>query len=471
MSYSRTEIEHFKYSLSLDSEKIGITVAVLVIISVIGVLQWLVLHFMHLSLAMGLSAGIAFVFSWIYVGLKHASPNGGNYSINPLEYLIPSLLIFGVLILILIGVYLGETYLYTDTYNRGMIFLWIGICIGLPIMIYIGYLTYNYVCLILYYKHYAQCQISVQHYSMLPIEIHQLKFVNSKTGKTVHIHPRMSKTFLEPSSYQKKGVQQKHASWFHEIYKSELYQDIPRHTDKFYLSWFSPMEGKLYTEDYTFEYEPLKERIDHVFDPILLPLREWKTDSIRLLILKEGKIDLYIGGVLSFTYKQSQTETLSQTQILDRRIAFKSLFAKQLSNEKMIECMEIANSSSLVDKFLTLQKKTYHWKITLTGMEDLKHRVHIIDCAQNSYSRSIGFFGETRQYFVPRLIELYKESYLRLHLDCEALYDTLQELTATSEATPIDFQIHIEDQNRKNVQIRLQNSTQTIDFKEFETTT
>ena len=79
--------------------------ALLIIVFIIAGLQWLLLRFTHWSVALAATGFISLFISFIYVSLKHASPNGGSRGPAASEYITPSLVVFTALLCGLAVVY------------------------------------------------------------------------------------------------------------------------------------------------------------------------------------------------------------------------------------------------------------------------------------------------------------------------------------------------------------------------------
>lgn len=71
-------------------------IMLLILIVIVSGIQWFFIGFTHWSIALIISAFIAFFLSFIYVSLSHATPNGVNYNIQPSEYIAPMILMFSV---------------------------------------------------------------------------------------------------------------------------------------------------------------------------------------------------------------------------------------------------------------------------------------------------------------------------------------------------------------------------------------
>ena len=77
------------------SEDLRMTIVALLVLTLLtSGIQWLLIRFTHWSIALIISALLAFFVSFLYVSLSHATPNGAGYNIRFSEYILPIIIVF-----------------------------------------------------------------------------------------------------------------------------------------------------------------------------------------------------------------------------------------------------------------------------------------------------------------------------------------------------------------------------------------
>ena len=226
---------------------------------VIAVVQWFLVRFTHWSVALTATGIIAFVVSFLYVSLKHATPNGGSNGPDDSEYIMPMLVIFASL---LCGLAL-VCYL-TQNHLPKMAFL-------LPLTLIIVFAAvkyvYNYIdSATFYHTQFSSCEIELLDETGGTSIIEQISFRNPSGGFTTDIHSN---------------------------FKEKPYPHIVRFADEIIFRNYSTKTEQSFTKVFPFDYSLLKEkkgvRIGFLFwlhQKIALPMK--------IVLKPNDNIDLYI---------------------------------------------------------------------------------------------------------------------------------------------------------------------------------
>lgn len=246
-------------------ELIGMLVVLTLIIT--GV-QWFLVRFTHWSVALGFTGLIAFFIGFLYVSLKHATPNGGSNGPDDSEYITPIFIIFASLLC-------GLALVCYLTQNRvpKKAFL---IPLALIIVFAIGKYVYSYIAdATFYHTQFSSCKIELVDETGGTSVVEHISFQNPSNGYTTGIRPD---------------------------FKEEPYPHIVRFTDKIIFRNYSAKEGQSFTKEFPFDYKLLKEkkgvRIGFVFwlhQKIVLPMK--------IVLLPDNKVDLYIDNHLIKQYQ------------------------------------------------------------------------------------------------------------------------------------------------------------------------
>jgi hypothetical protein len=245
----------------------------LIIVAVIAGAQWFLLRFTHWSVAMIATGFIALFISGIYVSLKFARPNGGSSGPDSSEFITPALIVFASLLL---GLWL-VSYLSKNQIPK-IVFI-VSAC--LIIVFAIGRNVYEYVHgMSFYFKNFSDCEIELLDKTGGKSNVSEISFQNSSSGFTSDIHP----------------------DW-----KEKPYPQIIRFADTITFRYYSNQTQKDHLQKFSFDYNLCKEKagpIEYVFW-----LRSHYTLPMKVILLPDNKVDLYLGGSLVKQYQLKETNS------------------------------------------------------------------------------------------------------------------------------------------------------------------
>ena len=249
-----------------------------IIILVVAGLQWFLLRFTHWSVALIATGFIALFISGMYVSLKFARPNGGSNGPDSSEFITPALIVFASLLL---GLWL-VSYLSKNPIPK-IVFI-VSLC--LVVVFAIGRNVYEYVHgMSFYFKNFSDCEIELLDKTGGKSNVSAISFQNSSSGFTSDIHP----------------------GW-----KEKPYPQIIRFADSICFYYYSNQTKKEYLQKFPFDYNVCKEKdgpIEYVFW-----LRLHYTLPMKVILLPDNKIDLYLGDSLVKQYELKETNASVLTQ-------------------------------------------------------------------------------------------------------------------------------------------------------------
>lgn len=245
----------------------------LIIVLVIAGIQWFLLRFTHWSVALIATGFIALFISGIYVSLKFARPNGGSSGPDSSEFITPALIVFASLLL---GLWL-VSYLSKNPIPK-IVFI-VSVC--LIIVFAIGRNVYEYVHGVsFYFKHFSDCEIELLDETGGTSNVSAISFQNSSSGFTSDIHP----------------------NW-----KEKPYPQIIRFADTINFRYYSNQTKKDHLQKFPFDYNLCKEKagpIEYVFW-----LRSHHTLPMKIILLPDNNVDLYLGDSLVKQYELKETNS------------------------------------------------------------------------------------------------------------------------------------------------------------------
>lgn len=244
----------------------------LIITIVIAGVQWLMLRFIHWSVALIATGFISLFISSIYVSLKHATPNGGSNGPPASEFITPALIMFAALLL---GLWLVSYLTKTQIPKMAIV---LPLC--LIVVFAVGLKVYEYVhATSFYFKHFSDCEIELLDESGGMSNVDVILFQNSSSGYSTDIHTRM---------------------------KEKPYPQMIRFADKI-IFYYSTQNTERTNIEFPFDYSLCKEKagpIEYVFW-----LRSHSILPMKIILLPDDKVHLYLGGNFVKEYRLKDTET------------------------------------------------------------------------------------------------------------------------------------------------------------------
>lgn len=243
----------------------------IVLTFIIAGVQWFLVRFTHWSVALGVTGLIAFFIGFIYVSLKHATPNGGSNGPDISEYITPMFIIFASLLCGLALVcHLTQNLIPKKAFLIPLILIFV-FAIVQYVYSYIADATF-------YHTQFSSCKIELVDETGGTSVVEQISFQNPSNGFTTEIRTD---------------------------FKEEPYPHIVRFADKIIFRNYSGKSQQSFTKEFPFDYNLLKEkkgvRIGFVFwlhQRIVLP--------IKIVLMRDNVVELYINNRLIKQYKLNE---------------------------------------------------------------------------------------------------------------------------------------------------------------------
>lgn len=254
-------------------------VFILLVIAVfVAGVQWFLLRFTHWSIALAATAFISITIGSLYVALKHTRPNGGSSDPPASEFITPALIMFGVLLL---GLWL-VSYLTKNQIPKIAIIL--PLC--LIIVFAIGRNVYEYIHAVSFYaKHFSDCEIELLDKTGSKSNVDVISFKNSTSGYSTDIHTRI---------------------------KEKPYPQMVRFADTIIFRYYSIQTKKEFIQKFPFDYNLCKEKDEPI--EYCFWLRLHSTLPMKIVLLPNEKVDLYVGEEFIKQYEVSDLETEDQSK-------------------------------------------------------------------------------------------------------------------------------------------------------------
>jgi hypothetical protein len=440
----------------MSRNAIEIGYVLLIIALVFSLIQWLLVRFLHWSIALTATVIVAFALGTVYVQLKYATPNGSNYSIRDSEFVLPVLLVLGLFLCNLAGIYLLDTYLSKGTVATRYVYGWLGSYVALPAMWFVGQSLYNLVVNEITARQYTPYRVVVQHYANMPMDVWEVWFTNSKNNVTNLINPGRSQVFVNPLAYHPKDIRQKEDELMHTLYdsgKEDL--GIPRNMDVIQVRWFSAVECKFYSQDYPVTYAKL--------NPSAAPNEKW---TIRILVLNDGKVNLFLRDALAYQFPEATASELTEAESNSSRQWFQFLFPENTTPRQVTQTMDSIRTLPQLKQQAVIQATRRFWKMTIIHTGVAGPSVTIRDWAFNRYTQPTEFLEKEREASLPAWIEFSQQPTMRLYLDREKLYEAVTALTDTN--TLLEIQLDITHLATHHVKVYLKTAAAKREFTDWQ---
>jgi predicted membrane metal-binding protein len=214
------------------------------------------------------TAFIAVVISFFYVTLSHATPNGGSNGPNGSEFITPMLVVFASLLC-------GFAVVCYLTHIRlpKMVFI---LPLILIVVFFISRYVYQYVdSATFYYTNFSSCKIELIDQTGNTSNVDTILFQNSSSGYSTDIQTKT---------------------------KEKPYPQIIRFADKIIFRNYSTNAKQLFKKEFPFDYSLFKEKKGPTVGCCFW-LRSQKTLPMKIVLLSNDKVDLYIDNHLIKQYQ------------------------------------------------------------------------------------------------------------------------------------------------------------------------
>lgn len=258
-----------------DLQELG--VILLIIVAVISGVQWFLLRFTDWWVALLVTGIIAFIITFCYVALEHATPNGGSNGPPVSAYITPTLIIFSSLLLgMWLVAYLTKNQLPKMVFIVPLCFMFV-FAIGRNVYQYVSSATF-------YFTNFSTCKIEVLDEAGGSSNVDVILFKNSSSGYTTNIRTASKEVF---------------------------YPQMIRFADKITF-YYPPKNKERPKKEFSFDYSLFKEEKGPTVGYCFW-LRSHKTLPMKIVLLPDDKVDLYLGGNLVKQYNLNDREkTVSQ---------------------------------------------------------------------------------------------------------------------------------------------------------------
>ncbi len=470
MSLTKQEIDRCRYVLTSAVVEKGVVITFLIV----SVVEWLLLVYTSVLFTLVVNVLVCGILSFFYQGLKHASPNGGNSRHAPFS----GIAFLGCLLLGLAdgaGMYLLAEYAKTDELNTPLFVAWLVVCVGGPLAYVVGQYGWSYWQLYQHSKYYVLIPLDIYHDNDLPIYLDKIEFVNTTNGKKSCINPVYTTTFYTQAELNTKDVRTRMGQARNQVLDETIY--IPKGTDTFYLSWYSPVEDQYYSDSFPFKFDRFalkEEKMPYGLYDSLVTLPLQRIEAIDIHIKPDGMADLYKNDWLLWYYWDVAKGELTAEQKNNYLTQLKDTILPTGTAAEFQQLLEEIKTSGRLEKRVQMQKKTFLWKLTLEGLGEMTHRLTIHDVNYNRYDRSAKGLNEPLLQPLPEKIHIYKSLdkdlyfHLNVYLDREKLHDCVQTLTEGDEEVPVDLTIHVTNRMKKEMTCTVQVNEKVVIFSDWQ---
>lgn len=391
------------------------------------------------------NVAISVVLTFIFHGLKNASPNGsrnvhsGIPGLIVILSLLPTfLVILGIILITNVGVYIGVTFLHTGVFYDLYFYIWLFVLLGVPILYFVGIeLNYRFQL----YKqayYFTPLPLDIIHdYELLTTNV-ALAFLQTEKKLMATLTVGIRKDVEHIGKLIGLSVSERNNCLYEPMYGARVY--IPKETNRLRISWYSVMEDTYYEDEIDFPFNSLVYVEEKYPSDVSKFLRGKKTDRVTLALLKGGRIELF-----------------NKQQILLEPVLLKSVVVSEEKKKHQIESLaylypkknlpkqiEVINKSHTIEKRAELSNFQCNWQITGTGL--VGHNIEIKD-VRNNYRTSdpIPFtIFERRPLPIFFEIDYRKNTWLHIFIDAEKLFGLIQAASDKEVMLSFDFALDVE---------------------------
>lgn len=248
----------------------------MIIMLVIAGVQWFFVRFTHWSVALIATGIIAFIISFIYVSLSHASPNGGGGRTNSSEYIAPMLIIFAALLCGFVVVcHFAQIQLPKKAFVYPMTLL---------IVFAIGSFAYKYVKnATTYFRLFSKCEIEIIDETEGKSNIREISFKDTTSSLVSNVDINSS---------------------------SPPYPRLTRNASNIIFLRYTEAKGMSH-QNFPFDYNLCQEKEGDIVG-FCFWLRQKVVLPMKIVIHSDEKVDLYLGGNLVQQYQLKDDLSLNK---------------------------------------------------------------------------------------------------------------------------------------------------------------
>lgn len=416
-----------------------------------------------IAFATGISIFISFVTQIFFMWAKGMGDSRGIGHSIPFVVFSPLLFIsLSLLTVYSFGLHMYIEYLKTGILNKPVFFTWSAVFIACPVIIWGVQVTRTYITELDKTENYVKASFKILHYNELPIFIETFRFKNTINGKESDITILNNGKFYPPEAIERADLWEKSEMINQSIVPE--YTLIPVGSDKFYMSWYSPVEDEYYSDDFDFPYNEFK--VTNYTDGLI-------NISIQLEVFPGGKAYLYTTKEKKrLTYIKVRTKDISETEKirLSKHIDVKEV---NLKDNIFSNPVNISENRKRLDSRLKREESLFNLSFSIEVSGELKS-VDIHDLRYFAYHSNYSKLTVSEPRPIPKNITLYcintgKESAIRtyIHFDKEKLYNTIQNLLNGNEELPLEISISIKDSNEENIQVLVKGNGQSVVFSDW----
>ena len=426
-------------------------------IAIVLVVSYAVLYLLGVTSLLVADVVIALIASYIYIGLKNATPNGGSgrgrSESDLLLSLLPSfLLLLCIEIFLNVGVYIVVKYQKNGVFHAGYFYAWLFVIVGLPVL-YLLARQLQYLRVVRAQAiRFRPLRIKVTTDSELELYIKEIAFVN--------IHTKTEGTIFNQYSYAQtdRTLAERNEDLNASVFSETIY--IPTDTNLLRISWYSALEDKFYKGEAEFPFSTLGyEENKYPLNESRL-MRGEKAKPVTLSIREEGRIQLYnqAGDIISPLHFHGSKPTEEDVNGPEDFATYQRYVRKELSQ------LEVKNILQQIRRRTNILDFVCNWQITGSGLKGYTLYVTTI----KEYTTIKAEEAISTRSSLPIKIAFSYERYTwaTVYLDAQQLYDLIQ-LNNLNES-----ELHLEaylDIEKGSVSLSVKIDDKSTPFKGTET--
>jgi hypothetical protein len=471
---SEPEIARCRYVLGLDGERVGMLLGGLLILALVGAAQWALMVWVHAAAAGVGSAVLALGLSFLYLGLKRASPNGGNHSYRgELPFSVLALLVLLAILGVLgFGMYQLAQWTLTGVLNTQRLSLWLAVVVGVPLVWRVLLWLYAYVRLYRHAQHFFHTTVNIRHDNEVPVLLRGLSFLDQAREQSLAISLPGASTFTPPEQMAQASVADRQDLQTPALPEAKVC--IPKRTTAIRLAWFSVVEDRLYEDVFPLPLDLLMDRRYTAYTGgIVWPGHSvWMLRGLRIHLQKGGTVIVHQGGKHVRSYARAKLQAVEPAEHQTLVDAARANLKTATPPDNFNAWVQRLRQSPGADQRLAMRARPFRWSLQIHGFGEIRHSVDTSDVVFSSYDLRQAELAQPEPKHLPTDWVIYKplddrkQQYVRLYiaLDAQALYQTLLRLLGDDLEQPVRMDLDVNGWRQDQLALQLTVGPQTEAF-------
>ena len=361
------------------------------------------------------------------------------------------------------GLYYLVEFYKTGVLNKLVFFTWLALVIVPPSLYYAIKAEKEHRHKKDLFENYVDLSLTIFHFNDFPVYIEAVKFTNTKNGREVNVKLPKTSTYYLPEELQKLELRDKLTCQEPKEFSDNI--DIPLGSDQFFISYYSFLEERYYSDTFQFDFDKYTETNKYTG-------KKW-AKSLEVFLLPDAKVDVIVktDTDLKLPYFDVKFEPVDQKK--KEELKSRLNIANLSDSSAKTDILEQIKASGRLEKMLEMYHKQFTWHLSIQSPGEVK-AVHVRDIFYFDYESSYRWASTSSKKHLPSEISFYlrnsnHESFAQVYffIDPIKLSETISTLTAGNDTTSIELSISVADLKKENIALQISSGNSTLSFRDF----